>query len=215
MSTVLVLAKAPFPGRSKTRLAPRFGTVGAARLAAAALQDTLEAVVAAPADRRVLVLDGRLADADVVGGVHVPPGVEVTPQASGSHAARIAAALAACRGPAVLIGMDTPHLEPALLALDGRTGAWLGPAEDGGWWALGLRDPRRHAAAALDGVPMSVPWTGAAQHTRLTRLGLTVAGLPVLRDVDTPDDAVAVARLAPGTHFARALDDLMHRQSHG
>ncbi|NEB80628.1 glycosyltransferase, partial [Streptomyces sp. SID14478] len=56
-TTVLVLAKAPVPGRVKTRLTPPFTPVEAARLAAAALRDTLDAVLAAPARRRVLVLE--------------------------------------------------------------------------------------------------------------------------------------------------------------
>lgn len=198
--TLVVLAKAPVAGRSKTRLAPRFGPHGAARLAAAALQDTLDAVAAAPATRRLLVLAGDLGASTVP--VDVPAGFEVRPQVAGSHAARIAAALAGCDGPALLVGMDTPQLTPDLLRLDGPADAWLGRAVDGGWWALGLRSPTRSARAALRDVPMSTPGTGAAQDARLRALGLAVAQLPVLRDVDEPADADAVARLAPRTRFA-------------
>jgi glycosyltransferase A (GT-A) superfamily protein (DUF2064 family) len=213
MTTLLVLAKAPRAGCAKTRLAPTFGPDGAARLAAAALQDTLDAVAAAPARRRVLVLEG---DLEAAAPVDVPATVDVVPQVPGDHARRIAAALAGCRGPALLIGMDTPQVTPALLHLSpGATGplgadAWLGRAEDGGWWGLGLRRPDLHARAALAGVPMSTPRTGAAQHDRLRRLGLTVTLLPVLRDVDTPHDAAAVAAAAPGTRFAR-----LHRELAG
>jgi len=205
--TLVVLAKAPLPGRSKTRLAPAFGPLGAARLAAAALRDTLDAVAATPARRRVLALDGDLAASPL--RVPVPAGFVVVPQVTGPHGARIAAALAGCDGPALLIGMDTPQVTPALLALDPDrdpdADAWLGPAADGGWWLLALRDPARHAVAALDGVPMSVPGTGAAQHERLRALGLTVRLLPVLRDVDEPADALAVAAAAPATRFAAAV----------
>ena len=203
--TLVVLAKAPVAGLAKTRLAPRYGPRGAALLAAAALQDTLDAVAAAAARHRVLVLDGDLAQA--VERVVVPPGFDVVPQVPGTHAERIAAALAGCSGATLLVGMDTPQLTPALLRVPGRTGACLGPAADGGWWALGLRDPARHAAAALVGVAMSTPDTGAAQHRRLRDLGLRVTRLPLLRDVDEPDDADAVAALAPATRFAAA-----HRQ---
>lgn len=217
MTTLLVLAKAPHAGLSKTRLAPAFGFDGAARLAAAALQDTLDAVAAAPVRRRLLVLDGDLGTGCPV---DVPATVEVVPQAPGGHAGRIAAALAGCEGPALLIGMDTPQVTPSLLhlhpvcpACPEATGtpepdAWLGRAEDGGWWALGLRHPDLHARAALAGVPMSTSRTGAAQHSQLRRLGLTVALLPVLRDVDTPADAAAVAAAAPSTHFAHLHRDL-------
>jgi glycosyltransferase A (GT-A) superfamily protein (DUF2064 family) len=202
--TILVLAKTPHPGRSKTRLAPRFGFDGAAELAAAALADTLEAVAAAPAARRVLVLDGVVAPA-------VPRGMDVVAQRPGTHAERIATALAAVRGPALLIGMDTPQVTPELLTLDligPAPQAWLGLAEDGGWWALGLRDAARYAHQVLDRVPMSTPSTGAVQRRRLLAAGLAVADLPVLRDVDEPQDVDAVAKLAPGTRFAAAVHRL-------
>ena len=52
---------------------------------------------------------------------------------------------------------------------------------------------------------MSSPATGAAQRRRLVELGLGVATLPPLRDVDTIDDATAVAAAAPGTRFASRL----------
>jgi glycosyltransferase A (GT-A) superfamily protein (DUF2064 family) len=216
---VLVLAKAPAPGRSKTRLAPAFGPIGAARLAAAALQDTLAAVAATPGTRGVLVLDGRLDDAGPF-GVRVPAGFAVVPQMVGGHAVRIAEALAACRGPALLIGMDTPQVTPELLrppgfgrteAADGE--AWLGPARDGGWWALGLRQPWRWARQALRDVPMSTPRTGAAQRDRLLALGLRPMTLPALRDVDEPADAAAVASDAPDTRFAAVYRELAGRRS--
>jgi len=202
--TILVLAKSPQPGRSKTRLAPRFGPAGAAALAAAALADTLEAVAAAPAVDRVLVLDGEQVPP-------TPPGFRVVPQHPGTHAERIAAALAAVSGPALLIGMDTPQITPHLLALDlAHRGprAWIGPAADGGWWALGLREPDRYAHAVLRGVPMSTARTGTIQRRRLLAAGLTVAQLPVLRDVDEPADAEAVAALAPDTRFAHLVRQL-------
>ena len=201
--TVLVLAKAPVPGLSKTRLAPAFGLQGAAILAAAALADTLDAVAATPAARRVLVLAGEPTPP-------LPAGFEVVPQVEGGHAERIAAAFEHASGPALLIGMDTPQVTPELLSLDlsRPATAWLGPALDGGWWALGLRDPLGHARRVLAGVPMSTPITGRLQHRRLVGTGLTVAHLPLLRDIDEPADAFAVAAQAPGTQFARALATL-------
>lgn len=207
--TLLVLAKAPRPGYSKTRLAPAFGPEGAAVIAAAALADTLDAVAAAPAARRVLVLDAGPLAVDGPFAVAVPPGVEQAPQIVGSHAERIAAAFEVTAGPALLVGMDTPQLTPALLALPdpaaGGVDAWFGPAEDGGWWALGLREPRRDARRVLADVPMSTPFTGAAQRRSLAAAGLRVGDLPVLRDVDEPADALAVAAVVPGGRFAAAV----------
>jgi glycosyltransferase A (GT-A) superfamily protein (DUF2064 family) len=199
--TVLVLAKAPRAGFSKTRLIPGFGPDGAASLAAAALADTLDAVRRAEVSNRVLVLDGSPDD------LHCQ-GFRIVPQAGGSHAERIIAAFELVgSSPAVVIGMDTPQLDPSLLALDlaAPADAWLRPAEDGGWWVLGLRHPRRDARRVLEGVPMSTAHTGAAQRERLARAGLRVITLPMLRDVDEPADAFAVASEAPAGRFADCL----------
>ncbi|GAA4919380.1 DUF2064 domain-containing protein [Streptomyces coeruleoprunus] len=197
MSTLLVIAKEPRPGRVKTRLTPPFSPADAARLAEAALADTLEAVRATPARRHVLVLAG-------APGPWLPAGFDVVPQVPGGLDERLAAAFASCGpGPALLIGMDTPQVTPELLThgLDFAHGtdARFGPAADGGFWALGLATPD---PSLLRGVPMSRPDTGRTQRHRLTAAGLTVRDLPVLRDVDTAADASAVATEAPHSRFA-------------
>lgn len=61
--TLLVVAKAPEPGRAKTRLAAAVGERAAAEIAAAALLDTLDAVAAAPVAARVVALTGALISA--------------------------------------------------------------------------------------------------------------------------------------------------------
>ncbi|MFF7237592.1 DUF2064 domain-containing protein [Streptomyces collinus] len=196
MITLLVIAKEPRPGRVKTRLTPPFSPEQAAALAEAALADTLRAVAGAPAARRVLVLDGRP-------GRWLPPGFDVVPQCAGGLDARLADAFARCSGPALLIGMDTPQVTPDLLTVDfADCDAWFGPAEDGGFWALGLARPE---PGLLRGVPMSAPRTGAVQRERLVAAGLRVRDLPRLRDVDTAADARAVAALAPHGAFAARL----------
>lgn len=196
MTTLLVIAKEPRPGRVKTRLTPPFSPAEAAVLAEASLTDTLRAVAAAPADRRVLVLDGRP-------GPWLPPGFDVVPQCAGGLDERLAAAFAGCDGPALLVGMDTPQITPELLTVDfAGCEAYFGPAEDGGFWALGLAAPD---PGLLRGVPMSTPFTGAVQRRRLTEGGLRVRDLPALRDVDTAADAEAVAAQAPHGRFAAEL----------
>ncbi|MFJ7996118.1 DUF2064 domain-containing protein [Streptomyces sp. NPDC096310] len=196
MTTILVIAKEPRPGRVKTRLTPPFTPGEAAELAEAALADTLHTVAATPASRRVLVLDG-------APGSWLPPGFDVVPQCAGGLDERLADAFARCAGPALLIGMDTPQVTPELLTVDfADCDAYYGPAEDGGFWALGLAEP---APGLLRGVPMSAPDTGAVQRERLVAAGLRVRDLPRLRDVDTVADAHAVAALAPGGRFAAGL----------
>ncbi|GAB7105400.1 DUF2064 domain-containing protein [Streptomyces phaeofaciens JCM 4814] len=196
MTTLLVIAKEPLPGRVKTRLTPPFTAREAAALAEASLTDTLLAVAAAPATRRVLVLDG-------TPGPWLPPGFDVVPQRPGGLDERLADAFGRCAGPALLIGMDTPQVTPRLLDVD-FTGcdAFFGAAEDGGFWALGLAEPD---PALLRGVPMSTAVTGAVQRRRLVEAGLRVRDLPRLRDVDTAADAHAVAALAPHGRFAARL----------
>ncbi|RII13156.1 2-phospho-L-lactate guanylyltransferase [Streptomyces sp. YIM 130001] len=199
MTTLIVIAKEPRPGRVKTRLTPPFTPTEAASLAEASLADTLDAVASTPAQRRTLVLAGEP-------GPWLPPGFEVTAQCPGGLDERLAAAFAACDGPALLIGMDTPQVTPQLLTVDfDGCDAYFGPAEDGGFWALGLAEPD---PALLRGIPMSTPTTGALQRERLVTAGLRVRDLPPLRDVDTAADAAAVAKAAPHSRFAARLAEL-------
>jgi rSAM/selenodomain-associated transferase 1 len=197
---LVVIAKAPVPGRVKTRLCPPCTPAQAARLARAALEDTLAACDAtAGAGRRVLALEG-------VPDGWAPGGWEVVAQRGDGLAERLVNAFADVGGPAFLVGMDTPQLTAAhvgagLAALE-RAEAVLAPATDGGYWAIGLReaDP-----AVFAGVPMSRRDTGAAQRSRLRELGLRTAELEPLLDVDDIADARAVAAQAPASRFARAL----------
>lgn len=206
-ATVLVLAKAPRPGRVKTRLQARFTPEQAAALARAALLDTLDAVQDHDVARRVLVLDGEP-------GPWAPLDFEVMGQSGGDLSDRIASAFEAVlpgAGPALLVGMDTPQLTSALLSVDwSDADAVLGLCEDGGYWAIGLRAAHPQA---VRGVPMSRSDTGARQLERLQQLGLRVRLLPTLRDVDTPDDAQAVADLAPRTRFGRLHERLAKAMS--
>jgi rSAM/selenodomain-associated transferase 1 len=185
-TAALVMAKAPVPGRVKTRLCPTLSPTEAASVAEAALADTLDAVARCGADRLVLALDGEP-------GPWLPPGFEVVTQRGDGLDERLAAAWEDVGAAGVQVGMDTPQLlaaqlDAALAALDSHDAA-LGFARDGGWWAVALRRPD---PACFLGVPMSAQHTGRAQHRRLIALGLTVAALPTLRDIDTPDDLAAV-----------------------
>jgi rSAM/selenodomain-associated transferase 1 len=203
-TAVIVIAKASVPGRVKTRLCPPCSQEEAAVLAAASLADTLAAVSATPAAARVLALDGRP-------GAWIPDGWVVVPQLGGGLDERLADAFAAVTGPAVLIGMDTPQVSPALLTAAAQTlhtggvDAVIGPADDGGWWTIGMHaaDPR----VFLD-VPMSTDHTYDDQRARLQSLGLNTSTLPRLRDIDTYEDALAVAKDIPSSRFAIALADV-------
>ena len=204
---LLLIAKAPVPGRVKTRLCPPCTPQQAAGLAAAALADTLETLTAAPATHRTLLLSGER--------FPLPAGWRCVPQRGDGLGARLANGFADTAAPgvaSVLVGMDTPQLTAGLLAFAATllgsfdVDAVLGHAADGGWWGLGLRDPA--AADVLRDVPMSTAETGARTEAALLGRGLRVARLPRLRDVDTWPDALAAAETAPNSRFAAALADI-------
>jgi rSAM/selenodomain-associated transferase 1 len=201
-AALVVMAKAPVPGHVKTRLCPPLDHGQAAALAESALADTLHAVSWTPARRRVLVLDG-------APGAWLPPGFEVLEQRGAGLAQRLANAAVQVGEALLFVGMDTPQLTRALLcdALERLAqpdvDAVLGPTPDGGYWAIGLRDPD---PAVFEAVTMSSAGTGASQRARLDELGLRTAELDELRDVDTYDDAVAVATLAPWSRFAATFE---------
>lgn len=199
---VLVLAKEPVAGRVKTRLTPELSHEQAAEVAQASLEDTLDAVRRCDLRSRVLVVDGLV----------TAPSFTLQPQTGGPLDVRIAAAFddawAAHRLPMLLVGMDTPQLSASLLEtvlsalLSPGVDAVLGLAHDGGWWGLGLRQPRPEL---IRGVLTSQSDTGQEQRQRLLGAGLTVVDLPVLTDVDTVEDLRRVANLAAGSRFARTV----------
>ena len=211
--TLLVVAKAPEPGRAKTRLAATVGDRVAAEIAAAALLDTLDAVAAAPVTARVVALTGNLDAA--AGAAEIRCRLQsftVIGQRGDDFADRLANAHAdAGTGghPVLQIGMDTPQVTAELLARCARqllhAQAVLGPARDGGWWVLGLQTPA--AAQCLRGVPMSQPDTGSLTVEALRNNGIDVTLAELLADVDVVDDvAVVRAACSPDSRFARVTD---------
>jgi uncharacterized protein len=205
---VLVVAKAPVAGQAKTRLGARIGHTAAARVASAALADTLRAATeaAGPANCHLSLAGDLDAGVGAARLRRLVAGWTVTAQHGADFAERLVNAhLDAGPGPVVQIGMDTPQVTPTLLTdaaspLDDHDTA-LGAADDGGWWVLSRREPG--AVRALVGVRMSTPTTYADTRAALTGAGASVAETSGLRDVDTVADADAVALAAPDTEFAR------------
>lgn len=212
---LLVVTKAPVVGAVKTRLCPPATPAQAADLAAAALLDTLTAVLATAGAVPIVAMTGELSAAARRDELAVALGeVTVVPQRGNDFAQRLAHAHAdaeshAPRMPLLQIGMDTPQVTPELLGGAARslcepgTDAVLGQATDGGWWALGLREPRH--AAVLTQVAMSRPDTGERTHAALHAAELRTATLPALTDVDTMADAEAVAAHSAQGRFADAV----------
>jgi uncharacterized protein len=210
---LLVVAKAPIPGLAKTRLTPPATPNQAADIAAAALLDTLDAVRDTPGAVPVVAMTGDLSlacRANEIRAALAP--MTVIGQRGADFANRLANAHADATWcfpglPIVQIGMDTPQVTPELLcdtaALLADADVVFGPAVDGGWWALGLRNP--FDANALRVVPMSREDTGARTLAALTRHHANIMIAATLSDVDTVDDAIWVAERTLTTRFAAAV----------
>lgn len=209
---LLIVAKAPVPGFAKTRLCPPATPEQAAEIAAASLLDTLEAALMTPRARVVVAMTGDLGEAvrssEITAALRK---TEVIPQRGERFDMRLVNAHADAPRPGepvLQIGMDTPQVTPALLAdaANRPEDSVLGLAEDGGWWALGLRDPLH--AKALAGVPMSRDDTGLETLRALADIGPRPGILPTLSDVDTVADARRVAAATPHGRFARAVAEV-------
>jgi glycosyltransferase A (GT-A) superfamily protein (DUF2064 family) len=204
--TLLIVAKAPVPGLAKTRIARTVGDALAADVAAAALLDTVDVAVAVgwPV---VVAMTGDLTQAarseEIAGRLM---GATVIDQRGDGLGARLANAHAdADAGHGVVqVGMDTPQVTVEDLLIAGRLVAdghrVVGPAEDGGWWLLGLPDPAE--AVALVDVPMSQPDTGVLTEAAL---GGAVEHVRTLRDMDNWGDAVAISHDLPISRLAQVV----------
>ncbi len=191
---LIVFARAPEPGRVKTRLAPMLGEKGAALLHARLLERTLGTAKAAGFDIVYLYCD-RGIRGSYFRGLKRRFGVQLRAQGSGDLGDRMFRALRRHPG-AVLIGSDCPALRPADLraairALRAGADAVLSPAEDGGYPLIGLR---RAARPLFEGVAWGSAQVLAQTRRRLARLGWRWKELRMLWDVDRPEDVLRLQR---------------------
>lgn len=201
---LIVFARAPEPGRVKTRLAPLLGAGGAARLHARMVVKTLRTARAAGVGTIELHGAPRIGDA-FFGDMRRRFGVALRSQGRGDVGERMRRAFkrALRRHPyVVLIGSDCPALRPAdlraaLRALRAGADAVLSPAEDGGYPLIGLR---RVSRRLFDGVAWGSGRVLAQTRRRLAGLGWRWKELRTLWDVDRPED---VRRLRRSRRLAR------------
>lgn len=184
-----VFAKAPEPGRVKTRLLPALRAVEAAEIYRALLQDTIDVAEATGAETVVLYTPagGRRSLERLLGRRR-----RLMPQGPGELGERLAYAFRRlCGGdrPVVAVGSDCPglteqRLEEAFEALR-RADAVVGPALDGGYYLIGTR---RDRPELFEDVPWSTAAVTEATRRRIEEAGLEARWLPVERDLDTPED---------------------------
>lgn len=196
---VLVMAKAPRPGLAKTRLAPMLGDDRCACLQAALITRAVAVATSVAPGATFVAFDPPDARGEVAG--LVPRGVELVAQLGGHLGERLAAAVtdvyAVHQGLLVVVGTDIPllaarHLRDAFAALSAGEGVVLGPTYDGGYYLAGMTRPE---PSLFDIAPEL--WGGpdvlAATLARVEADGARCHLLEELRDLDTPEDAVALA----------------------
>ena len=194
---VLIFARTPELGQVKTRLAADVGDVAALDLYHRLLAHTCDTVTRSGFPARVY-LAGPMPEDDIWSDA----GFRRYPQADGDLGARMSAAFANAFADGVrsvvIIGTDCPglradHLHLAMSALETHE-AVVGPADDGGYWLLGLTSPVRaifeHKAWSTDTVLRDTLADFKA-------LGMGVVRLETLRDVDTAADRDALAEEHP------------------
>lgn len=194
---VLIVAKAPVPGRAKTRLAPPLSADQAAALGCALLLDTLEACRAEEPETALLCVDAEdaaalrsLAGADTA--------IEIQEGRGFADALGFAMADRLPRGPTALVSSDIPGipagaLERTSALLEEGADVVLGPARDGGYWLIAMREP--HEGVFLE-IPWSTPAVFAVTLSRCEGLGLSVATLETWPDIDTGVDLALLVREA-------------------
>lgn len=191
--SVVVFAKAPVPGRVKTRLIPALGADGAAALAARLLEHALAQARAAALGPVELCADPGPSHPAFDRARARWPGLHAAEQGAGDLGQRMARALARhldAGAPRVLLigtdapALDAPRLREAARAL-GDADAVVVPALDGGYALIGLTRP---APALFEGVAWSTPGVLAATRRRAAAAGLRLAELAPLADIDRPED---------------------------
>ena len=183
---ILLFAKAPVPGRVKTRLQPVLPAAQAASLHTAFVLDTLQILASVDETDVELHTD---TPTDAWSGLPVARKL----QAEGGLGVKILSAAEAALGdgrPQVIIaGSDSPTLPAAHLAALRAISAdvALGPCDDGGYYAIAFR---RIHPAMFDGVTWSAGTTLQETAAACRRCGLTVEFGPAWFDVDSPADLV-------------------------
>ncbi len=197
MTRIIIFAKAPLPGRVKTRLIPMLGDEGAAALAARMLVRTLEEALASEVGPVELCGDPDPDHRDW--DPHLRPfrsGLQTSAQGEGDLGERLARATrrAIDGGEKVmLIGSDCPALDRERLVeaekLLAEADAVIHPARDGGYVLLGLS---RYDPSLFEDSAWSTSIVAETTIERMRALGWSVRVAATLQDVDEPADLAAL-----------------------
>jgi rSAM/selenodomain-associated transferase 1 len=190
---LMVFAKAPTPGRVKTRLIPALGEQAAAELQRQLTERALVTTLAAGLGPVELWCAPGTDDAFFADCAR-QYGVDLRAQGEGDLGMRMARALTLALkegSPGLLVGSDCPvlsaeYLREAAAALAGANDAVFGPAEDGGYVLIGLA--REPSAQLFENIAWGTATVMQDTRARLSRLGWRWRELATLWDVDRPED---------------------------
>jgi rSAM/selenodomain-associated transferase 1 len=195
---LVVFAKAPVPGKAKTRLIPALGATGAVRLQEAMIERTLRTARAAGLGSVELCCTPDPSH-PFFAECAQRHGVTLTAQGGGNLGMRMLAAferVVQSAGRTLLVGSDCPALTPdhmrgAAMALATGQDAVFTPAEDGGYVLVGLA---RVAPSLFEDIAWGGPDVMRTTRLRLTALGWRWRELAELWDVDRAEDLARLAR---------------------
>jgi uncharacterized protein len=180
---LVLFTRYPTPGAAKTRLIPSLGAAGAASVHKQLTERTLE--ILQPHDRAVEV--HYTGEAAAAFSAWLGRDILLKPQVEGGLTERMMAALDPA--PVIFFGADTPdlqasHVSDAVAGLAGND-VVIGPAEDGGYYLIGLARPHRFL---LEDMPWSTDQVFPETLRRLQERGMSPVLLETLADCDRPDD---------------------------
>ncbi len=180
---LVLFARYPTPGACKTRLIPALGADGAARVHKQLAERTLATLRASgqPVELHYTGAD------EAAFRQWLGDGIALVPQAEGDLTDRLMAALDPA--PVIFFGSDTPDLEvhhvaAAAAALDQHQ-VVIGPADDGGYYLIGMKQPMPEL---LTDMPWSTDQVTSETLRRLSAKGSVPIMLETLHDCDRPED---------------------------
>ena len=198
---IAVMAKAPLIGAVKTRLAPPLSETEATALSGCFIRDAADNIIAAS---QSIPIHGHIAysppEAEAIFRTMLPPAIRLLPSRRIGLGQSLADAsedlLSAGYGSVCLINSDSPTLPTTTLVEAAQTllapgdRVVLGPAEDGGYYCIGLKRPH---ARLFEDIAWSTERVFGQTLERAREIGLDTAVLPTWYDVD---DLASLRRLA-------------------
>jgi len=197
---ILLFARYPVPGETKTRLIPALGHVGAARLHRRMAEGAVTAARTARSSRPDAGITVQFTGAPAkTFRAWLGQDLQYSAQSSGDLGERMGKAFQSVLEPgpaaAVCIGSDVPAITPAILqqAFEslGDHDVVLGPANDGGYYLIGMK---RFYPELFSGIEWGTGQVWKQTWAAAARMGLRVAQLPTLPDVDRPEDLEPLRR---------------------